>query len=293
MSFLVLTESEKQFADAISSLTPSHSRILLLSRNNFSHLSTETQKFVGGLLWLSTVTDDELKLLVKSFVPSAQVTFQFLLATNDSSSDILARLIFNGFINAQITQTKSGNEIQGSWKETALKLQNPQLIEISSQIPQWEVGSSAQIKRIKKSEPQQTATTTTGTTDKTKVWALNSEDIGNENFIDEKDLLDETDLKKPEIQSVQKQACPPTKKACKNCSCGRAELENQNPAGVVLGDVSADANSATQPIKSACGNCALGDAFRCASCPFLGLPPFQKGEEGKILLSKSALVDDI
>lgn len=97
-------------------------------------------------------------------------------------------------------------------------------------------------------------------------WQISNDD---DDLIDPDDLLTEED-KVP----VKKEfyACGPKsekKKACKNCSCGFAEEIAGQPAPA---------------IKSACGSCYLGDAFRCASCPYLGQPAFKPGESVKISL---------
>lgn len=69
------------------------------------------------------------------------------------------------------------------------------------------------------------------------------------------------------------------RKPCKDCTCGLADMNDDAPAAPVQ-----------QPGKG-CGSCALGDAFRCASCPYLGLPPFNPGE--KVEVPSSLMTSDI
>lgn len=62
-----------------------------------------------------------------------------------------------------------------------------------------------------------------------------------------------------------------TKKACKNCTCGRAESENVPKKKLTI-------QMLENPVNTGCGSCALGDAFRCGGCPYSGLPSFKPGE---------------
>ncbi|KAF3760868.1 protein dre2 [Cryphonectria parasitica EP155] len=117
-----------------------------------------------------------------------------------------------------------------------------------------------------------------------------------DDLIDEDELMTEADLNRP-IQIPPECAPQPGKKrrACKDCTCGLAErLEAEDKARRTQADKdlntlklkSEDLNEldfTVQGKTGSCGSCALGDAFRCADCPYIGLPPFKPGEEVKIL----------
>ena len=114
---------------------------------------------------------------------------------------------------------------------------------------------------------------------------------GEEETIDEDALLAADGDLKPKIvldAEGKAGACPPTKSACKDCSCGRAEREAAN------GGKAEPAPKLTREMienpQSNCGSCGLGDAFRCGGCPYRGLPAFQPGK--KIELPADFLVAD-
>lgn len=107
------------------------------------------------------------------------------------------------------------------------------------------------------------------------------DDDDDADMIDEDGLLEDDMLAPPpalNAQSAKDDDCA-GRKPCDNCSCGRAEVYAAEQAGA---DSGAEPKRTAGP-SSACGKCNLGDAFRCASCPFLGKPAFKAGEEHVVL----------
>ena len=93
-------------------------------------------------------------------------------------------------------------------------------------------------------------------------------------MIDEDNLLSDDILAPPPAmgeRTANTDDCA-GRKPCDNCTCGRADAE---AAGGAMNNENAPSSS--------CGKCHLGDAFRCASCPYLGKPAFKPGEEHLVL----------
>ncbi|KAI8634249.1 DUF689-domain-containing protein [Xylariaceae sp. FL1651] len=127
---------------------------------------------------------------------------------------------------------------------------------------------------------------------------LNGFGDDDDELIDEDTLLTEEDINRtiqPPAECIPK--IGKRRRACKDCTCGlAAKLEAEDRArrakadsdlGVLklgaddLNDLESDFT--VKGKVGSCGSCSLGDAFRCADCPYMGLPAFKPGEEVTIL----------
>ncbi|KAI9033926.1 cytokine-induced anti-apoptosis inhibitor 1, Fe-S biogenesis-domain-containing protein [Phycomyces nitens] len=163
---------------------------------------------------------------------------------------------------------------------------------VTAKKPAYEVGQKISLRFNKK--PTNTTTTTTTTTTKKSVWTLETDDT----MEDDDALLDDEDLVKPSKESLARpDDCELTdgkRKACKNCTCGRAEEEEAQVVSLDLEDDMEDEIVEVDPTAKkvgGCGSCALGDAFRCSTCPYLGMPSFTPGQT--VTLGGQFGMDDI
>jgi len=190
-----------------------------------------------------------------------------------SANKLVSTIKLAGLVNVQspkITDFANANEE----KEIRETLNIPvgsqcQIAEIDCSVPNFQAGSSKPLsfaQKIKKPVAEK------------KVWSLKDMDDDDVDLIDEDDLLEEEDKVKPDQASLRVCGTTGKRKACKDCSCGLAE------------ELDSGKEPTKKSVTSSCGSCYLGDAFRCASCPYLGMPAFKPGE--KIQLSERQLKAD-
>lgn len=169
------------------------------------------------------------------------------------NANIERKLLMGGFVEVQASAATTQDTVQS--------------VTIKAKKASWSMGSSFPLKKATKALP--------------KIQIDDDSEL-----IDEDSLLTEEDLKKPQLPVVGDCEVGATRKACKNCTCGRAEAEAEQK----VEKLELTAEQIDNP-QSACGSCGLGDAFRCGTCPYRGLPPFKPGE--KVSLSGNFLAADI
>ncbi|KAI9209648.1 cytokine-induced anti-apoptosis inhibitor 1, Fe-S biogenesis-domain-containing protein [Polychytrium aggregatum] len=180
--------------------------------------------------------------------------------------------------------------------------------EVTAKKPAYEVGAAVKLSFGKKAA---SAAPVASPAPKQSVWTVSANDDDDDDdaeLEDDEALLDEEDRAKPVQRPDDCELTDGQRKACKNCTCGRAEEEAEEEqraieqVATLAGPTISATTTATGvtvvqgkqrkavPVSS-CGNCYLGDAFRCSSCPYMGMPAFKPGE--KVVLGGNLLKDDI
>ncbi|GMH37456.1 hypothetical protein BSKO_05329 [Bryopsis sp. KO-2023] len=190
-------------------------------------------------------TQEVLNALVVALKPGAALVIH--LSEGASAEGVQTACVLSGF---RVPEEKSASKL------TVSK-------------PEWESGSKTTISLRKKKTP--VAQSNGQNESKPNVWKISGDNDGDDDdeLLDEDDLLTEEDLKPAVIADCGTKA---VKKACKDCTCGRAEAEAKGE------EVKLTPEMLENP-QSSCGSCGLGDAFRCGTCPYRGLPAFQQGKK--------------
>ncbi|KNC86110.1 hypothetical protein SARC_01726 [Sphaeroforma arctica JP610] len=207
-----------------------------------------------------------------------------------SGDDLVTTLKLTGFVNVNVEETVSPTDAQ---REAILqhvqknrpdvteeKLRELKLVTVVAVTPDFDVLESAPLPMALNRKKK----TPAAAPSKPSVWTVAATDFGDDmDLVDEDDLLDDSDKVKPDAAALSSGCAPAEpgakKRACKDCSCGLKEME-----------ASGKDEFEAAP-ESSCGSCYLGDAFRCGTCPYLGMPAFESGQ--KVALTTRQLKADL
>ncbi|KFP79010.1 PREDICTED: anamorsin [Acanthisitta chloris] len=284
-------EALKDLVDKIQALVGAENRVSVENVNQLSQSAHRESSFdvvLSGLVPGSTAqhSAELLAEVARILKPGGRVLLKEPVVTESgnngrikTAAKLLMALTLSGLVEVKELQKEAltPEEAQSVGEHLGYQGSDLLIIQIEGRKPNFEVGSSSQLKLSFAKKPGPSGKPSVDPTT-AKLWTLSANDMNDEemDLLDSDELLDSEDLKKPDPSSLRAPSCKEMgkKKACKNCTCGLAEELEQEKS--------------SQP-KSACGNCYLGDAFRCASCPYLGMPAFKPGE--KILLKENQLHD--
>jgi len=236
------------------------------------HRPSSFNSIYSGCAGLATITHSPslLSSLTSLLVPGGRLTLTQALPASTPPSSLSSMLVLAGLPSPS---TPTALPLSSPLvTNTRAKLGEVTLYSIFVTKPRHEVGAS-RLLSFAKPAPAPAPAPAAGP------WTLEDMDDDTVELVDEDTLLDQEDLVKVDPSTLRVCGTTGKRKACKDCSCGLRE------------ELSDGKEPTTKSVSSSCGSCYLGDAFRCGSCPYLGMPAFKPGE--KVQLSSRQLNPDL
>jgi len=229
----------------------------------------------SGCLGLATINHDleYLAQIAKLLAPGGVVTMVQAISGDQTPENTQSTIVLSGMVSSSSPSMISEFPCL---EATVAKRGSAQFFIHTASKPQHEVGASRLLSFAK---PKAASLPPPPANGNSNVWTLEDMDDDTVELVDDQSLLAEEDLVKPDPASLRVCGTTGKRKACKDCSCGLRE------------ELSAGKVPTTKSVTSSCGSCYLGDAFRCGSCPYLGMPAFKPGE--MITLSDRQLNPDL
>ncbi|KAJ3190039.1 Anamorsin [Gaertneriomyces sp. JEL0708] len=271
----------------------------------FPHPTTSLIQFLKALEPNGTVTLVEPVLVDDANTATTSQLHALRLPTRTTAT-LISDIKLAGFIDVTVADSEPvQDEVVEKWVvrcwgvpsdealQVAKSLKGKLLrVQVTARKPAYEVGAAAALPFARRKAANVAAAPPATKLAKEAVWTISPDD-DDEELEDEDALLSDDDMVIPATKApVDCEPVSGKRKACKNCTCGLADMEedlatDEEQAKIV---VITPVRKAAAPTSS-CGNCYLGDAFRCGSCPYMGMPAFKPGE--KVLLAGNLLNDDV
>jgi len=221
-----------------------------------SCLSDCKNKGIGNLKLEYFPSDEELERVFDMLAPNGKVVVVSGITDRSVGQDLASEMKMIGFVDVMVAKDGDGGRFCVAEK------------------PAWQIGTAQNIS-TKEVVP---VAAIVDMSSSANAWKMSVNDLADSGLVDEDALLAD-DMNLPTVSGCNPEAGTGKKRACANCSCGLAEKEAL--------EIAAELSSQTVDEKlskaSGCGGCSRGDAFRCASCPFLGKPAFEPGQEKVVL----------
>jgi hypothetical protein len=245
MSTVLVVKRSEHTSDP--EVVPQNSKYVI--EENLQHLEErlkkETDNTYDKVLFVEIVPDDTIQGIVFRLLKS------------------MGKLMIDGIVDREAGQTLAVDlKIQGFLDIMAAKDPSSGRRFLVCQRPEWALGTTAKLNLTSSSS---------NPVKSTKVMMTN---LAEDDLIDENALLEESVVPVNNKEFDCGTGNDGKKRACKDCTCGLAEGK----------EASVPKTNEEKIVKaSSCGSCYKGDAYRCASCPFLGKPAFEPGHEKVVL----------